>query len=108
MAGLNLKENSSGKKKGKIGITKRGRSELRKYLFQAIFGMIRNNPAFKEQYYYYRERKINPLQGVEAIIALCRKLLRIIHAIIINDADYDEEKMLRDIKRPKETSLQAA
>lgn len=108
MAGLNLKENSSGKKKGKIGITKRGRSELRKYLFQAIFGMIRNNPAFKEQYYYYRERKINPLQGIETIIALCRKLLRIIHAIIINDVDYDEEKMLRDIKRPKETSLQAA
>lgn len=70
--------------------------------------MIRNNPAFKEQYYYYRERKINPLQGIETIIALCRKLLRIIHAIIINDVDYDEEKMLRDIKRPKETSLQAA
>src|SRR5690606_16330127 len=36
LAGLNLKENSSGKRKGKTGISKRGRSRLRALLFRAV------------------------------------------------------------------------
>ncbi len=44
LAGLNLKENSSGKRKGKTGISKRGQSTLRALLlFRCIMPMIAKN-----------------------------------------------------------------
>ena len=102
MAGLSLIENSSGKKKGKTSISKRGRSDLRKYLYQVIFGMIATNVAFKELYKYYTKRAKNQLTGNQAIIALARKLLRIIFAIVTKNEPYDETKMLKSIKHPEE------
>ncbi len=40
LAGLNLKENSSGKHKGKTTISKRGRHKLRAILFKAVMPMV--------------------------------------------------------------------
>lgn len=102
MAGLSLIENSSGKMKGKTTISRRGRKDLRRILYQAILGMIRSNPAFKEMYIYYTTRSKNQLTGKQAIIALCRKLLRIIHTIILRNIDYDENKMMSEIRYPEE------
>ena len=48
MAGLSLKENSSGKHKGKTTISKRGRRRrLREGLFRAMIPMLANNTEFK-------------------------------------------------------------
>lgn len=102
MAGLSLTENSSGKVKGTTSISRRGRKDLRRLLYQVILGMIRTNTAFKEMYIYYTTRRKNQLTGKQAIIALCRKLLRVIHTIIIKDVDYDESKMMSQIKYPDE------
>ncbi len=102
MAGLSLTENSSGKMKGKTTISRRGRKDLRRILYQVILGMIRTNPAFKEMYSYYTTRSKNQLTGKQAIVALCRKLLRIIHTIILKDIDYDEDKMMSAIQYPEE------
>ncbi len=102
MAGLSLIENSSGKKKGKTTISKRGRSDLRKFLYQVVFGMIGSNAAFKELYVYYTTRAKNQLTGNQTIIALARKLLRIIYAIVTKNEPYDEKKMLSVIKHPEE------
>lgn len=102
MAGLSLIEESSGKKKGKTSISKRGRSDLRKFLYQVIFGMIATNAAFKELYKYYTKRAKNQLTGKQAIIALARKLLRIIYAIVTKNEPYNEAKMLAAIKHPEE------
>lgn len=102
MAGLSLIENSSGKVKGTTSIGRRGRKDLRRLLYQAMFGMIRTNTAFKKMYFYYTTRQKNQLTGKQAIIALCRKLLRIIHTIIIKDVDYDENKMMLQIQYPEE------
>lgn len=102
MAGLSLIENSSGKMKGKTSISRRGRKDLRRILYQVIVGMIRTNTAFKEMYLYYTTRIKNQLTGKQAIIALCRKLLRIIHTIILKDIDYDENKMKSEIRYPEE------
>ena len=102
MAGLSLIENSSGKKKGQTSISRRGRKDLRRLLYQAMLGMIRTNTAFREMYIYYTTRRKNQLTGKQAIIALCRKPLRIIHAIILKDVDYDEKKMVSEIKYPEE------
>ena len=102
MAGLSLIENSSGKMKGKTSISRRGRKDLRRLLYQVILGMIRTNNAFREMYIYYTTRSKNQLTGKQAIIALCRKLLRIIHTIILKDIDYDENKMMSVIRYPEE------
>ena len=102
MAGLSLTENSSGKMKGKTTISRRGRKDLRRILYQVILGMIRTNTAFKDMYLYYTTRNKNQLTGKQAIIALCRKLLRIIHTIILKNIDYDENKMRSEIRYPEE------
>lgn len=107
MAGLALTENSSGQKKGKMSISKRGRKDLRKILYQAVVGMIRTNEAFRELYQYYRYRAKNQLTGKQAIIVLVNKLLRIIHTIVVKNVDYDEAKMLGAIKHPEEFSFVA-
>lgn len=108
MAGLALTENSSGQKKGQMSISKRGRKDLRKILYQAVVGMIRTNPAFKELYEYYRYRAKNQLSGKQAIIVLVTKLLRIVHTIVVKEVDYDEEKMLASIHHPEEFITSAA
>ncbi|MFI8496894.1 IS110 family transposase, partial [Peribacillus butanolivorans] len=46
-AGLHLAEASSGKWKGQIVLSKRGRSRLRRYLFLATMSLVMNNPEFK-------------------------------------------------------------
>ncbi len=107
MAGLSLTENSSGQKKGKMSISKRGRKDLRKILYQAVVGMIRSNKAFNELYQYYRYRAKNQLTGKQAIVVLINKLLRIIHTIVVKDVDYDEDKMIGAIKHPDEFSFAA-
>ncbi len=99
MAGLSLVEDSSGKKKGKRVISKRGRSNLRKLLYQCIVSMLSHNEEFQELYAYYTKRNMNTLTGKEAIVALMNKLLRIIHTLITKKVKYDPKKMLNDIRR---------
>ena len=50
LAGLEVKENSSGKHRGRSSISKRGRKRLRKILFQVMLPMIQNNAEFGEIY----------------------------------------------------------
>jgi transposase len=47
LAGLSLKENTSGKHKGQTKITKRGRKNLRALLFRVIMPLVAKNSAFK-------------------------------------------------------------
>ncbi len=47
-AGLHLVEASSGKWKGQIVLSKRGRSRLRRFLYLATMSLVMNNPEFKE------------------------------------------------------------
>jgi len=74
LAGLNLKENSSGQKKGKSTITKRGRSRLRALLFRAVMPMVSKNAEFKALHHYFTQRSHNPLKKKRSIVALCGKL----------------------------------
>lgn len=102
MAGLSLMENSSGKKKGQTTISKRGRSGLRKALYLAVFSLIRHNKGFKELHKYYTTRAQNQLKGKQSMMALARKLLRIIFACVTKGVAYDGQKMLGDIHHSEE------
>jgi hypothetical protein len=106
LAGLAIRENSSGKHQGRSGISRRGRSRLRAVLFQVVLPLAGKNPEFKELHRYYTTRKGNPLKKKQSLIALCCKLIRIIFGICTKGFEYDREKLLADIKRPVE--LQAA
>ena len=85
LAGLDLYEISSGKRKGQRRISKRGRSLLRKILFYAAIQMIRKNGIM---YDYYARLTGRGMERMRALIAVSRKLLRIIHAIVRDNTDY--------------------
>lgn len=101
LAGLELKENSSGKHHGKSSISKRGRKRLRKLLFLAMLPMIRSNTEFREVYEHFTTRLNNPLKGKQAIIATGCKLIRVFYAILKHGVDYDPQKLRTDIVRPQ-------
>ena len=96
LAGLELKENSSGKHRGRTSISKRGRKRLRKILFQVMLPMIQNNAEFREVYEYFAVRQKNPLKGKQAIIAAGCKLIRVFYAILKHGVEYDPQKLRMD------------
>src|SRR3954467_312814 len=73
-AGLNLVEASSGKWKGQIVISKRGRSRLRRFLFLATMSLVANNPEFKELHAY--NVKVKKMKKMNSIMKLIGKLAR--------------------------------
>ena len=105
LAGLELKENSSGKHKGKTTISKRGRRKLRKILFQMTLPLLCNNREFTEVYDYYKSRLVNPLKGKQAMVAVECKVIRVFYSILKNGYTYDAEKLRSDIVRPKELKV---
>ena len=106
-AGLALKENSSGKHKGETTITRRGRKRLRYILFNAAKVLVAKNLEFRELHRYYTTRTINPLKKMQSLMAIANKLIRVFYAILTTGIIYDGQKMLKDIKRPKEYQLAA-
>lgn len=99
LAGLNLKENSSGKHKGKTTISKRGRKRLRAILFQGILPLVATNKEFKELHQHYTTREENPLKKKQSLIVLGCKLIRIFYALLTKQVAYDSQKMIQDIQR---------
>ena len=101
LAGLELKETSSGKHKGRSSISKRGRKRLRKILFQVVLPLIRSNAEFRSVYEYYTTRIQNPLKSKQAMIAVACKLIRVFYAILTKGTTYDAHKLTTDIVRPQ-------
>ena len=97
LAGLTLRENSSGQHKGTRKISKRGRKRLRALLYKAILPLIQNNASFKHLYTYYHSRAQNPLTKKEAMVVLCRKLLQVFHGLSKNQQMFSPEKMMADL-----------
>jgi transposase len=86
LAGLNLFEISSGKHQGNKRISKRGRSLLRKILYFGALNVIKNDGVFKEKYQsYLKMGKPKP----KALVAIARKLLRVIFAIVRDETRFD-------------------
>lgn len=94
LAGLNLRENSSGKHKGKTTISKRGRARLRALLFRCVLPMISKNQEFKYLHGYYTKRKERPLKKKQSIIALCGKLIRVLFYLGTKKQTYNARDVL--------------
>jgi transposase len=93
LAGLNLKENSSGKRQGRTRITKRGRPRLRALLFRSVMVLVAKNPEFKALHAYFTKRSVNPLRKKQSLIALCCKLIRILFVLGRKQVPYDPAKL---------------
>ena len=98
LAGLDLYEISSGKRKGERRISKRGRSLLRKILYYAAIQTIRKNGIMCE---YYADLISRGMKRMMALVAIARKLLRIIYAIVRDNSEYkvDYDLTRKVIKR---------
>jgi transposase len=96
LAGLNLKENSSGKHKGQTKISKRGRARLRALLYKCIMPLVAKNEEFKALHHYYTTRAQNPLKKKQSLIALCCKLIRILFAIGKKKTPYDGSELIKN------------
>lgn len=92
-AGLNLYEISSGKRKGNCRISKRGRTLLRKFLYYGALNMIRKGGIYHDTYKaYYRKGR---MMHTEAIVAISKKLLRLIYALVRDECFYENGYKLR-------------
>jgi transposase len=100
LAGLDLYEISSGKRKGQRRISKRGRSLLRKLLYNAAISTIRKNGIMCTQYANLIGRG---MVRTSALIVIAKKLLRIIHAMVRDDRDY-----LHNYESPKRVVINKA
>jgi transposase len=99
LAGLDLYEISSGKRQGQRRISKRGRSLLRKILYYAAMQTIRKNGIMHN---YYQRLIDRGMKNMMALVAVSRKLLRIIFAIVRDDSEFilnHESQRKKEIRR---------
>jgi transposase len=99
LAGLAIRENSSGKQRGQTTISKRGRARLRAILFRAAISLAATNPEFRSLHNYFTTRAKNPLKKKQSIIALSCKLIRVFYVLAATKREYDPVKLLADIHR---------
>ena len=96
MSGLSLKETSSGQKKGKKSISKRGRPLLRRNLKQIGMALVGNNSFFMQLHNYYTTQRENKLTKLISINAIIRKFVYILMALVKKKESFDEKKAIRE------------
>jgi len=99
MAGYNLVEDSSGKNKSGTKISKRGRKNLRGVLYQMALTMVATNGEMKQLYHYLKTRKKDPLRKMQALIAISKKILTLIHTLAKKKESYDPGKVFGHVRR---------
>ena len=90
-AGLHLVEASSGKWKGQIVLSKRGRSRLRRFLYLATMSLVMNNPEFKEL--HSSNVNVKKIKKMKSIMKLINKFARILVGIARNNESYSPTKV---------------
>jgi len=88
LAGLDLFEISSGKHRGQRRISKRGRPLMRKLLFYAAINVVKTNGVLHKP---YQEMLSRGMLKVKGLIAIARKLLRIVFALARDNTVYMED-----------------
>jgi transposase len=87
LAGLDLYEISSGKHRGQRRISKRGRPLMRKLLLFAAINSVKSKGIMHEKYQQMLDRG---MLKMKALVAISRKLLGLIFAIVRDNTKYLE------------------
>jgi transposase len=89
MAGLNLYTISSGTFCGRTRISKRGRPLLRRIVYMAALRMSKKGRPLAG----FRERLLDRLAKPQITVACCRKLLRLIYAVVRDESAYQPGRL---------------
>lgn len=90
MAGLNLRQKSSGKYKGKDKISKKGRARLRKILYQVVMlFLIKPGRIYSME---YARKKIDGAANIITIVALMRKFIRALFGLHCSAMPFDMQR----------------
>ena len=87
LAGLDLFEVSSGKHKGRRRISKRGRPLMRKLLYFAAINAVKSTGTMHQP---YTQMLARGMPKIKALVAISRKLLRVMYALARNQSMYVE------------------
>ena len=90
-AGLNLAEASSGKWRGKMVLSKRGRPRLRHFLYLMTMSMVMTNPEIRASLRYNVEEK--NLKKMKSIMKLIGKVARMLIALAKSSTAYESIKV---------------
>ena len=85
LAGLDLYEISSGRHKGQRRISKRGRPLMRKLLFFMAINTVKSKGIMHAK---YQQMLAQGMIKMKALVAISRKLLGIIFAIVRDNTKY--------------------
>lgn len=85
LTGLNLYEISSGEHRGERHISKRGRPRLRKLLYFAALNTTRRGGIMYQKYWEMIGRG---MKKIKALVAISKKLLRLMYALVRDERDY--------------------
>lgn len=97
LAGYAIVTNESCKHQGEKRISYRGRKRLRWVLYQTALSVIAKNAEFRQIHAYYTTRANNPLKGIQSVVAVACKMIRIFYKILTDGVSYDGTKMTQDI-----------
>jgi len=96
--GLNLREKSSGKEKGRLHISKRGDADVRQSLFMATLRLIKVNAVVRAWYIRKVSRDGGRVSKINAVVAVERKLALALWHVWTEAEAFDASKLF-DVSR---------
>ncbi len=104
-AGVNIREKESGKMKGQDKISKKGRPRLRRCAQQASLNLVMKNALFGA---YHHQKKQQGMAGNKAMLAVSRKLLKLLHGIEKSGKTYDPKRVFKSESQSNMSNQKAA
>jgi transposase len=92
--GLNLAERSSGKWEGKLKISKRGSSKVRRWLYMAALRWVKQEPV---RSWYVRQKADRRGEGKAAVIGVMRKLALALYRVGGRGAKFDRHALYESL-----------
>jgi transposase len=92
--GLNLAERSSGKWEGKLMISKRGSSRVRRWLYLAALRWVKEEPV---KSWYARQKASRRGEGKPAVIGVMRKLALALYRVGGRGEKFDRNKLYHSL-----------
>ena len=103
--GLDIRVHQSGRRKGRLGLSKHGDAELRRLLYVAAMAAARStkDPTFADR---YRRERAKGLPRIAALNAVARKLAKVAWSLVTHGSTYDPARV--DAQPPPPTPTPTA
>lgn len=93
LAGIEPRENQSGKGEGSHSISHRGRSTLRHVLHRIVLGLRLSNGEFSAHFKRLMSREKDPLAWTAAAVATANKYLHLVYRLCVDGKPYDASRL---------------